>query len=343
MKKKHWRKRKQKQQATKHNVIKQQSTVQTKEVIPSVIADDTDVVATLPVLEVDGLEHQLFDPESGDTFTLCIDKSLTIRAGSFTTILGPSGCGKTTLLTLIGLLRKPSKPKEIKTFKIYTLNGLEAEHGKRSIAERLVQGRSLPPAPATVYDLADLWYRGYERQIEKLRRKFIGFALQSGELLNFLTVSENIAVPLRLNGFTESQCKKRVSELLDAFELGGDAKGKRLAHARINKLSGGEFQRVVLARAIAHSPQIVFVDEPTSALNRELARKALQQLKTLQSNNNNALDKTTAVVMITHDERLSEEFSDQIVRMVPETKRAAGRIAEITLKDISSNHFLSTN
>ncbi|GHT18132.1 hypothetical protein FACS1894189_5490 [Planctomycetales bacterium] len=256
---------------------------------------------TPPVIEVDGLEHQLRDPESGDTFTLCIDKPLTIRAGSFTTILGPSGCGKTTLLTLVGLLRKPSKPKEIKTFRIY---------GDK------------------MYDLADLWHRGSERQIEKLRRQFIGFALQSGELLSSLTVSENIAVPLRLNGVPESQCRKRVTELLNAFDLGGEAKGNRLAHARINKLSGGEFQRVVLARAIAHSPQIVFVDEPTSALNRELARKALIQLKSLQGEK----ESTTAVVMITHDETLSEEFSDQIVRMAPEATRAAGGIVEIITK-----------
>jgi len=257
---------------------------------------------TAPVIEVNGLEHQLRDPESGDTFTLCIDKPLMIRAGSFTTILGPSGCGKTTLLTLIGLLRKPSNPKAIKNFM------LGRQHGSNKM-----------------YNLADLWYRGYERQIEKLRRQYIGFALQSGELLSSLTVSENIAVPLRLNGVPESQCRKRVAELLNAFDLGGETKGNRLANARINKLSGGEFQRVVLARAIAHSPQIVFVDEPTSALNRELARKALIQLKCLQSESSSR----TAVVMITHDETLSEEFSDQIVRMAPETNRAAGRIVEI--------------
>jgi ABC-type lipoprotein export system ATPase subunit len=256
---------------------------------------------TQPVIEVDGLEHQLRDSESGDTFTLCIDKPLTIHAGSFTTILGPSGCGKTTLLTLVGLLRKPSKPKEIKTFHIY---------GDK------------------MYDLADLWYRGSERQIERLRRQFIGFALQSGELLSSLTVSENIAVPLRLNGVSESQCRKRVTELLNAFDLGGEVKGNRLAHARINKLSGGEFQRVVLARAIAHSPKIVFVDEPTSALNRELARKALMQLKNLQCEK----ESTTAVVMITHDETLSEEFSDQIIRMAPDVNRAAGSIVEIITK-----------
>ncbi|MDR0706175.1 MAG: ATP-binding cassette domain-containing protein [Planctomycetaceae bacterium] len=256
------------------------------------------------VLEVDGLEHQLYDPENGDTFTLCIDRPLVFRAGSFTTILGPSGCGKTTLLTLLGLLRKPSSPKTIKKFCIYG---------------------------DVKYDLADLWQRGYERHIEKLRRQFIGFALQSGELLSSLTVSENIAFPLRLNGVSGTQSNKRVKELLEAFDLSSQVKGSRLANARVNKLSGGEFQRVVLARAIAHSPRIVFVDEPTSALNRELARKALLQLKTLQSDKANK----TAVVMITHDEMLSEEFSDQIIRMMPETKRAAGRIVEIINKCIN--------
>jgi ABC-type lipoprotein export system ATPase subunit len=253
------------------------------------------------VLEVDGLEHQLYDPENGDTFTLCIDRPLEFREGSFTTILGPSGCGKTTLLTLLGLLRKPSSPKSIKKFCIY---------GDMK------------------YDVADLWQQGYERHIEKLRRQFIGFALQSGELLNSLTVTENIAFPLRLNGVPSSQSSKRVKELLEAFDLSNQVKGNRLANARVNKLSGGEFQRVVLARAIAHSPRIVFVDEPTSALNRELARKALIQLKNLQNDKANK----TAVVMITHDETLSEEFSDQIIKMSPETNRAAGRIVEIINK-----------
>jgi ABC-type lipoprotein export system ATPase subunit len=250
---------------------------------------------TQNILEVDGLEHQLFDPESGDTFTVNVDRPLAFNAGSFTTILGPSGCGKTTLLTLLGLLRKPSNPKGIKTFRIAGNN------------------------------IAELWQRGKEGKIEQLRRQFIGFALQSGELLPSLTVSENIAVPLRLNGISKQKTKQRVEELLRTFGLASEEKKERIANARVNKLSGGEFQRVVLARAIAHSPKIVFVDEPTSALNRELARDALKHLKTVNTNQ-------SAVVMITHDVELAEEFSDQVIVMEPEHSRAAGRIKSIDPK-----------
>jgi ABC-type lipoprotein export system ATPase subunit len=238
------------------------------------------------VLTIDGLEHELRDIESGDTFTVIIDRPLTFYAGCLTTILGPSGCGKTTLLTLLGLLRKPSNPKKIKHFQITERNG-------------------------ETVNLADLWQRGDERTIEQLRRQSIGFALQSGELLPFLTVSENIAVPLRLNGVFDTDSRKRVAELLQAFGLAETEKKERIANARINKLSGGEFQRVVLARAIAHSPEIVFVDEPTSALNRELARNALKQLRQLTS---------SAIVMITHDTELAKEFSNQIIEMEPKGK-----------------------
>jgi ABC-type lipoprotein export system ATPase subunit len=238
------------------------------------------------VLEIDGLEHTLRNRENKDTFTVCVDCPISFSAGSFTSILGQSGCGKTTLLTVIGLLRRPTKPENIKTFQI---------HGE---------------------DVADLWKHNRNSKIEHLRRSGIGFALQSGELLPALTVSENIAVPLCLNGASGIERKKRVDELLNAFGI------THRKTARINKLSGGEYQRVVLARAIAHSPQIVFVDEPTSALNRERAVEALQELKKLGQ------EKQTAVIMITHDVELAKKFSDQIIEMEPKGK-GAGHIKNV--------------
>ena len=93
----------------------------------------------------------------------------------------------------------------------------------------------------------------------------------------------------------------------------------------MNKLSGGEYQRVVLARAVAHRPAIVFVDEPTSALNRELARTALRLLKEARGERGGR----NATVMITHDEVLAMEFADLIVRMAPLKGRTAGEVVEI--------------
>jgi ABC-type lipoprotein export system ATPase subunit len=197
------------------------------------------------------------------------------------------------------------------------------------------------------YDVKELWRRNKQGCIESLRRRHIGFALQSGELLTSLNVRENIAAPLNLNGIFGRQCRDRVEELLKAFGLEavdgrpekepaaedratalpqrGFETASKLARARVNKLSGGEYQRVVLARAVAHRPAIVFVDEPTSALNRELARTALRLLREARSERGGR----EATVMITHDEVLATEFADLIVRMAPLKGRTAGEVVEI--------------
>jgi len=289
------------------------------------IASEDDVAAQ-PVLEVENLEHRLRDRARHDEFVVTVSGRLSIRPGSYVAILGPSGCGKTTLLTVLGLLRRPSAPRSLGCFRIVVDNA----NGK-----------------AVEYDVKELWRRNKQGYIEGLRRRHIGFALQSGELLTSLNVRENIAAPLHLNGMFGRHSRNRVEELLKAFGLeavngkaddhleaderrpdeelcrfGGDAK---LAEARVNKLSGGEYQRAVLARAIAHRPAIVFVDEPTSALNRELARTALRLLKEARAGRGSR----EATVMITHDELLAAEFADLIVRMAPVKGRTAGEVVEI--------------
>lgn len=278
-----------------------------------------------PVLVVENLQQCLRDAKTGEQFVVTLEARLEIQPGTFAAILGPSGCGKTTLLSVLGLLRRPSNARAIGCFEI---------------ASRDSRGNVL------VHDVKALWDRNRQRSIERLRRQHIGFALQSGELLSSLTVWENIAVPLRLNGVSRREVRDRVDQLLEAFGL--NAKGhiseralygingegepdrsstnSRLANARVNKLSGGEYQRVVLARAIAHRPRLVFIDEPTSSLNRELARVSLSQLKNSQTVGNDP----GAVVMITHDEQLASEFADTIITMAPESGRAAGRVVEIT-------------
>lgn len=185
------------------------------------------------------------------------------------------------------------------------------------------------------YDLRQFWLRRQRTQIERLRREHIGFALQNGELLPSLTVRENIAVPLRLNGLTGKRCWDRVNELLSTFRLDGSEATddeaarqrhlQRLAYSRINKLSGGEYQRVALARAIAHRPTLLYVDEPTSALNRELAWGALEQMRLLQCSESSQ----GAAVMITHDEQLAIAFADVIIRMSPVKGQPVGEVVEI--------------
>jgi ABC-type lipoprotein export system ATPase subunit len=242
--------------------------------------------ANPPVLTLERLRHRLWDPERNQEFVVSVER-LEVSAGSFVAILGPNACGKTTLLTVIGLLRKPTNPD-----------------GKLRFSMR-VHGEG---GPADL-DIAREWQR--PRRIETFRRKHLGFALQSGELLSALTVRENIALPLHVNGWNHADIHARVQELLEGFDLLKGSEDDRLADSRVNKLSGGEYQRVALARAIVHRPDLVFVDEPTASLNRQTARRALRQLNRLQHDSGGR----TTVIMITHDEDLAKEFADSIVRM----------------------------
>lgn len=335
------------------------------------------------ILEIAGLRHRLFDADRDEEFTVHVDDPLRIEDGDFVAVLGPSGCGKTTLLTVLGLLRVPTFLDELDRFSLWTreADGEVVEH-----------------------DLKDAWRRRQSRKIEQIRRQHIGFALQGGELLPALTVQENIAAPLMLNGVSRKQARRRVDELMAAFDLrkrfvapgDGDAgieetrlaeaadvelldaepvaadhqqagatppqdagedevdreaagiaepaaideaeaagggndnrKPALLASARVNKLSGGEYQRVSLARAIAHEPTLIFVDEPTAALNRELARGALTQLGELQRGEG----RFGATIMITHDELLAEEFANVVVRMAPLSDRPAGHVCEVVRRE----------
>lgn len=273
------------------------------------------------VLRLDGLEHRLSDKTKDEHFTVYVDKPLEFVSQDFIGLLGPSGCGKTTLLTILGLLRAPSHVESLKAFELFVPG--EDEQSWQKV------------------DIRDAWLRRRRRVIEGLRRQHFGFALQSGELISSLTVRENIAMPLKLNGWSNRDVDQRVDELIQQFRLNrcrddqshrdGEGAGfasdqfNALAGSRINRLSGGEYQRVTLARSISHQPSVVFVDEPTSALNRELAHGALSVMRDLQQNRAQA----GITFMITHDEHLAEEFCNVIVRMAPKKNEPAGEVIEV--------------
>ena len=272
---------------------------------------------TKPVLEVEGLVQRLRDRERPEEFVVRVEQRLTVYPKDFVALLGPSGCGKTTLLTVLGLLRAPNELATLKQFSFWVEEGAELKE----------------------VDLKTAWQRRRRSLVEGVRRKHIGFALQSGELLPALTVRENIECPLHLNGWSPLARRERASQLIGAFNLrravaearqaGRKKKGSYdLAEARVNKLSGGEYQRVSLARAIAHKPQLVFVDEPTAALNRELAKGALEQFKQMLEEEN----RHAATIMITHDEELAEEFATVVIRMEPSKNEAGGRVVEVMRK-----------
>ncbi len=258
-------------------------------------------------LSISGLRQVIRIPGGGESFTLHVRGRLRVPQGAFVGVLGQTGCGKTTLLTVLGLLRGSQPGSVLDEFKMHFRED---------------------DAPIS---LVEIWRRNGARAANGLRRRHFGFALQHGELLPSLTVAENIAFPLRINGWPRGRIRQRVAELTEAFRLyrsfdegpddaadGGHADSpvrrvSSLASARIHHLSGGQYQRVGLARAAAHQPEFLFVDEPTASLNRSVARVALRHLSELRSHDG----RRSTIFMVTHDEAFAQEFCDLIIRMRP--------------------------
>ncbi len=188
--------------------------------------------------------------------------TLDVAAGSFLALMGRSGCGKSTLLNLAGAMDFPSS------------------------------GRVLLDGVAT----GGLDDAGLTR----LRREKIGFVFQSFQLLQTLSVAENVELPLLLAG--RAQARPRALELLEAVGLTEQA--QRLPH----QLSGGQMQRVAIARALVHSPVLLLADEPTGNLDTTTGDAILQLLKTV------CRERQTTILMATHSMEAAA-FADTIVRL----------------------------
>lgn len=234
-------------------------------------------------IEIEHLEH-FYDTPSR-RFLVSVDR-LKIPMGSLTTFLGSSGCGKSTVMSRLGLLMPAMKAKSTVS--------------KFLLAERHLNGMT------TAHNLAALQNQGPsgQSQIDSIRRRIMGYFLQSGELIPTLTIRENVAMPLQLNGYSRSEAYDRADELL-AYLF--DVSTKNLPNKLALDFSGGEYQRIALARAIAHRPQILFVDEPTSSLDTHNKHRVLDCMMKL------VRDSDTTVVMINHDESIAREYSDFIV------------------------------
>jgi ABC-type lipoprotein export system ATPase subunit len=134
----------------------------------------------------------------------------------------------------------------------------------------------------------------------------MGFYMQGGELISTLTLRENVAMPLRLNGVSSWQAYERADYLL-SFLLGPNSKSQRNKLA--NECSGGEAQRVAIARSLAHQPKILFIDEPTSNLDAQNKRRVLDLMVSLVRSEN------VTVVNISHDQELAIEYSNFMLRL----------------------------
>lgn len=207
--------------------------------------------------------------EGTTTFQLKID-DMKIRRGVLTAILGHSGSGKTTLLSLLGLLRKP------------------------------LQGRFDLQVGSVSYSTNEIWKD--QKLAERIRALYLGFALQNGELLPYLTIRENIEFPLRLTNKIEN-IEKDVNSWLDKLYTKEEVELIRDKRAQL--VSKGQYQRCAIARSLVHDPEVVLADEPTGNLDEARAIKLLGILK-------NSLNSRRSIILVTHDINLALGYANEI-------------------------------
>ncbi len=189
--------------------------------------------------------------------------SFEINKGEFVAIMGPSGCGKSTLLNILGLLDNPSEGEYF---------FLDNEVSKFS-----------------------------EKQRARLRKQNIGFVFQNFNLIDELTVFENVELPLIYLGMHAKDRKARVEEVLEQMQM-----SHRKKHFPL-QLSGGQQQRVAVSRAVIAKPSLILADEPTGNLDSAHGEEVMNLLVDLNQNG-------TTIIIVTHSQR-DAEYSQRIVRL----------------------------
>ena len=176
--------------------------------------------------------------------------NLVVASGDFVALMGPSGCGKSTLLNLVA--------------------GLDvADEGTITVAGELVTGRT-------------------EDELSQLRRRHIGIVFQFFNLLEGMTVLENVALPAVIAGRKRKQAESRARDLLDLLGIGDKA------GTVPGMLSGGQRQRLAIARALANEPTLLLADEPTGALDSEGGQEVIELLSRLHAGGQ-------TIILVTHD------------------------------------------
>lgn len=205
---------------------------------------------------------KVFRTEDVETHAL-VDVSLEVKKGEFVAVMGPSGCGKSTLLNILGLLDVPNGGE-------YILDGTDVA--------------SLP-----------------EKQRNVLRRGTLGFIFQSFNLIDELTVEENIELPLLYMKVPVAERKRRITDAMARMAI-----THRSKHFP-SQLSGGQQQRVAIARAVVMQPKIILADEPTGNLDSKNGLEVMGLLRELHREG-------TTIVMVTHSAR-DAAYSDRIVNL----------------------------
>lgn len=190
--------------------------------------------------------------------------SLTVNEGDFISILGPSGSGKSTLLTILGGMDR-------------------ADGGTVEIEGRIINGMK-------------------EKELAALRRTRVGFVFQFFNLAPYLTVEENIFLPLILDGKNPKNYREKFDYLIKYLKI------DNLTDKLPSELSGGEQQRTAIARALIYEPDIIFLDEPTGNLDSASAEEIMLLLKRVNS------ELKTTVLQVTHSER-NATFGNRVIRI----------------------------
>ena len=188
---------------------------------------------------------------------------LCVGGGEFTVLMGPSGCGKSTLLNLVAGLDTP-------------------DEGEISVAGEMVTGRG-------------------EDDLARLRRRHIGLVFQFFNLLEGMTVLENVALPAVIAGRRRKMAETRARDLLDLLGISDKA------GALPGVLSGGQRQRLAIARALANEPTLLLADEPTGALDSEGGEEIIELLRRLHAGGQ-------TIVMVTHDPGVAAA-AGRVIRM----------------------------
>ena len=204
------------------------------------------------------------------------DIDLGIDAGEFVAIMGPSGCGKSTLLNIIGLLDRP-------TGGTYALEGREVAR--------------LP-----------------ENDLTDIRKRRIGFIFQNFNLIDELSVRENVELALLYHGISRAERAERVARVLDKVGIA------HRANHHPSQLSGGQQQRVAVARAVVAAPPLILADEPTGNLDTAHGEEVMRMLRSLN-------EEGSTIVMVTHSPAHAD-YAGRVVNMLDgrvlvETRRAA--------------------
>lgn len=205
---------------------------------------------------------KLFTTEEVQTKALN-EVTLQVEQGEFVAIMGPSGCGKSTLLNILGTLDSPTSGS-------YSFEGKQVD-------------------------------KMNENQLTALRKGNLGFIFQSFNLIDELTVYENVELPLIYMGIKAGKRKVRVNKVLEKVNL-----LHRVNHYP-QQLSGGQQQRVAIARAVVSGPKLILADEPTGNLDSKNGREVMELLTELHKEG-------TTIVMVTHSQH-DAGFADRVINL----------------------------